>query len=159
VHATARLPMEVASPIVDLAPPVRAEAIDLLALVSHRTATPSSASVERVSEIFSNGTANFVAVLKGESLRGMCSRQETVALLGGRYGFAVCARKPIGEHLCQYDTQIKIGTPIGTVLSLVFARPNENFYDILKELDIDISGNRIQSVFDRHQRMAHYAKL
>ncbi len=129
MHATAPLPTEVAPPVVDLKPPLRAESIDLRLLVSHGTATQSSAPVENVSEIFKHGAANFVAVLEGERLSGMCSRQETAALLGGRYGFAVWARKPIGEHLCEHDTRIKVGTAIGDVLGTVFARPNGNFYD------------------------------
>jgi serine phosphatase RsbU (regulator of sigma subunit) len=129
VHATAQ-PEADGSPVrLDLRPPVRAESIDLRGLVSHRTATQSSASTESVSEIFNNGTANFVAVLEGERLLGMCSRQETAALLGGRYGFSLWARKPIAQHLCKQETRIKVAMPIGDVLRAVFARPDENFYD------------------------------
>src|SRR4030095_7436707 len=129
VHATAE-PQEVASPVaLDLRPPVRAESINLRALVSHRTATQSSATIEAVFEIFKNGIANFVAVLDGERLLGMCSRQETAALLGGRYGFSLWARKPIGPHLCRQETRIDDAMPIADVLRAVFARPDENFYD------------------------------
>jgi serine phosphatase RsbU (regulator of sigma subunit) len=129
VRATAE-PQEEASPVpLGLRPSVRAEAIDLRALVSHRTATQSVASMESVSEIFKNGIANFVAVLDGERLLGMCSRQETAGLLGGRYGFSVWARKPIGQHLCKQETRIEITMPIGDVLRAVFARPDKNFYD------------------------------
>jgi serine phosphatase RsbU (regulator of sigma subunit) len=129
VHATAQ-PGADGSPVrLDLRPPVLAESIDLRGLVSHRTATQSSASTESVSEIFNNGTANFVAVLEGERLLGMCSRQEIAALLGGRYGFSLWARKPIAQHLCKQETRIKAAMPIGDVLRAVFARPDENFYD------------------------------
>jgi serine phosphatase RsbU (regulator of sigma subunit) len=129
VHATAQ-PEADGSPVrLDLRPPVRAESIDLRGLVNHRTATQSSASTESVSEIFNNGTTNFVAVLEGERLLGMCSRQETAALLGGRYGFSLWARKPIAQHLCKQETRIKVAMPIGDVLRAVFARPDENFYD------------------------------
>ena len=125
VHATAQ-PKEEASPApLDLRPPVRTESIDLRALVSHRTATQSSATIEAVFEIFKNGTANFVAVLDGERLLGMCSRQETAALLGGRYGFSLWARKPIGQHLCKQETRIEVAMPIGDVLRAVFVRPDE----------------------------------
>jgi serine phosphatase RsbU (regulator of sigma subunit) len=119
------------SPLVpiDLRPPVRAELIDLRSLINHSTSTQSSASVESVSEIFKNGLANFVAVLDGARLLGMCSRQETAALLGGRYGFSLWARKPIGEHLCKQDTRIAVTIPIGDVLRIVFARSDESFYD------------------------------
>ena len=85
--------------------------------------------MEAVFEIFKSGIANFVAVLDGERLLGMCSRQETAALLGGRYGFSLWARKPIGQHLCKQETRIDVAMPIGDVLRAVFARPDENFYD------------------------------
>jgi serine phosphatase RsbU (regulator of sigma subunit) len=114
---------------IDFNPPVRAESIDLRVLVSHRSATQGSASVESVADMFKTGSANFVGVLDGERLLGMCSRQETAALLSGRYGFSLWARKPIRDHLCKEETRIKVGTPIGDVLRTVFARPDENFYD------------------------------
>jgi sigma-B regulation protein RsbU (phosphoserine phosphatase) len=85
--------------------------------------------MEAVFEIFKSGIVNFVAVLDGERLLGMCLRQETAALLGGRYGFSLWARKPIGQHLCKQETRIDVAMPIGDVLRAVFARPDENFYD------------------------------
>jgi hypothetical protein len=129
MHATAQRDGEVSSVAIDLTPPVRAEAIDLRVLIGHRTATQAGALVERVAEIFKAGSVNFMAVLEGQRLLGMCSRQEIAALLGGRYGFSLWARKPIGNHLCKQETRIKVGTPIGNVLRTVFARPDENFYD------------------------------
>src|SRR5262249_56373526 len=59
----------------------------------------------------------------------MWSRQETAGLLGGRYGFSLWARKPIGQHLCKQETRIEVRMPIGDVLRAVFARPDKNFYD------------------------------
>ena len=138
VHATAPPQEEAPSVPLALRPPVRADSIDLRALVGHRTATQSVASMESVSEIFKSGIANFVAVLDGERLLGMCSRQETAALLGGRYGFSLWARKPIGQHLCKQETRIKVSMPIGDVLRAVFARPDKNFYDDV--LLVDESG-------------------
>jgi serine phosphatase RsbU (regulator of sigma subunit) len=138
VPATAPRQEEPSPVPLDLRPPVRADSIDLRALVSHRTATQSVASMESVSEIFKNGIANFVAVLDGARLLGMCSRQETAGLLGGRYGFSVWARKPIGQHLCKQETRIAVTMPIGDVLRAVFARPDENFYDDV--LLVDESG-------------------
>jgi phosphoserine phosphatase RsbU/P len=129
VHATAQPKAEVCSAQLDFSPPVRADSIDLRALVSHRTATQGSASMESVSEIFKNGSANFVAVLEGERLLGLCSRRENAALLGGRYGFSLWARKPIAQHLCKQETRINVAMAIGDVLRAVFARPDENFYD------------------------------
>jgi serine phosphatase RsbU (regulator of sigma subunit) len=129
VPATAQRQEEPSPVPLDLRPPVRADSIDLRALVSHRTATQSVASMESVSEIFKNEITNFVAVLDGDRLLGMCSRQETAGLLGGRYGFSLWARKPIGQHLCKQETRIAVTMPIGDVLRAVFARPDKNFYD------------------------------
>src|SRR5262245_21855208 len=129
MQATAEANADVSSHEIDLTPPVRAESIDLRALIGHRTATQADASVENVADIFKTGSANFVAVLEGQRLLGMCSRQEIAALLGGRYGFSLWARKPVRDHLCKEETRIKVATPIGDVLRTVFARPDENFYD------------------------------
>ena len=127
--ATAQPLDEVSSVAIDLTPPVRAEAIDLRVLVGHRTATHAGASIESVADTFKTRSVNFVAVLEGQRLLGMCSRQEIAALLGGRYGFSLWARKAIRNHLCKEETRIKVATPIGDVLRTVFARPDENFYD------------------------------
>jgi sigma-B regulation protein RsbU (phosphoserine phosphatase) len=137
VHATGQPQDKNSSLPVNLHPPVRAELIDLRALISHRTRTQSGASIEKVSEIFKSGNANFIAVLEADRLLGMCSRQETAALLGGRYGFSLWARKPIGEHLCKQDTRINVAAPIGDVLRAVFARSDENFYDDVLLIDED----------------------
>ena len=129
MQATVEANAEISSLAVNFTPPVRAESIDLRVLIGHRTATEATASVESVADIFKTGSVNFVAVLDGQRLLGMCSRQEIAALLGGRYGFSLWARKPIRNHLCKQETRIKVLTPIGDVLSTVFARPDENFYD------------------------------
>jgi hypothetical protein len=115
MQATEQPPPEVSAIALDLSPPVRAESIDLRLLISHRTATQASASVESVADTFKTGSVNFVAVLEGQRLLGMCSRQETAALLGGRYGFSLWARKPIRNHLCKEETCIKDATPIGSL--------------------------------------------
>jgi hypothetical protein len=99
MQATAEANAEVSSIPIDLTPPVRAESIDLRLLISHRTATLAGASIESVADTFKAGSVNFVAVLEGQRLLGMCSRQEIAALLGRRYGFSLWARKPIRGHL------------------------------------------------------------
>jgi len=138
MQATAEANAEISSLAVNFTPPVRAESIDLRVLIGHRTATEATASVESVAAIFKTGSVNFVAVLEEQRLLGMCSRQEIAALLGGRYGFSLWARKPIRNHLCKEETRIKVATPIGDVLRTVFARPDENFYDDV--LLVDESG-------------------
>jgi len=137
MHAAPQPLPDVSLVSLDLTPPVRAESIDLRTLIIHINATQAGASVESVAEIFKTSSVNFVAVLEGQRLLGMCSRQEIAALLGGRYGFSLWARKPIRDHLCKQETRIKIATPIGDVLQTVFARPDENFYDDVLLVDAD----------------------
>jgi sigma-B regulation protein RsbU (phosphoserine phosphatase) len=129
MHTAAQPLSDVLLVSLDLTPPVRAESIDLRLLIGHRSATQADASVESVAEIFKTGSMNFVAVLEGQRLVGMCSRREIAALLGGRYGFSLWARKPIRNHFCKEETRINVATPIANVLRTVFARPDENFYD------------------------------
>jgi phosphoserine phosphatase RsbU/P len=129
MHAAAQCDEQVSPLSLDLNPPVRAESIDLRVLIGHRTATQAGAAVETVANTFKTGSVNFVAVLDGQRLLGMCSRRDIAALLGGRYGFSLWARKPIRNHLCKEETRIKVATPIADVLRTVFARPDENFYD------------------------------
>jgi serine phosphatase RsbU (regulator of sigma subunit) len=70
-----------------------------------------------------------MAVLDGERLVGICSRHRLSELLGGRYGFALWARKPIGMHLSPHETRVSVKTPIDIVLRKVFARTDDAFYD------------------------------
>ena len=99
-------PREKAPPAAfDLEVPLQDESINLAALVSHNTATQGSASMESVSEIFKRQVVNFVAVLEGERLLGMCSRQETATLLGGAlWFFALGAQANQGAPLRARNT-------------------------------------------------------
>jgi phosphoserine phosphatase RsbU/P len=118
-----------------LSAPLRADSISLSRLISHRLFVQASESVEGVYRKFESELINFIAVLDGERLIGMCSRQETAGLLGGRYGFSLWARKPIRDHLAKAETRIAADTPISDVLRTVFARPDENFYDDVLLID------------------------
>jgi sigma-B regulation protein RsbU (phosphoserine phosphatase) len=129
VHALVRAEKVVANFDRGLTAPLRADAINLGQLISHRASVQAGESVDAVYRKFQNELFNFIAVLEGERLAGMCSRQETAALLGGRYGFSLWATKPIRDHLAKVETRIAADTPIAEVLHVVFARPDENFYD------------------------------
>jgi sigma-B regulation protein RsbU (phosphoserine phosphatase) len=65
----------------------------------------------------------------GKGSSGFCSRHQISELLGGRYGFSLWARKPIGQHLSPHEIRVSVTTPIGDVLKKVFARGEDAFYD------------------------------
>jgi serine phosphatase RsbU (regulator of sigma subunit) len=119
--------------------PLRAEDIDLRTLVSHRTAVQAKDTVESAFAAFGKGNVEFVAVLDRAKLVGLCSRLQISELLGGRYGFSLWARKPIGQHVSPNEIRVLVTTPIGDVLKKVFARSDDAFYDDVLLIDEDES--------------------
>jgi sigma-B regulation protein RsbU (phosphoserine phosphatase) len=116
---------------------LRAEDVDLRTLVSHKTAVQTKDTVESVFAAFAKDHVEFTAVLDGATLFGLCSRHQISELLGGRYGFSLWARKPIGQHLSPNEIRVSVTTPIGNVLKKVFARSDESFYDDVLLVDED----------------------
>src|SRR5215471_18817915 len=114
---------------------LRADDVDLRALVSHRTAVQAKDTVESVFAAFAKANVEFIGVLDGAKLVGLCSRHQISELLGGRYGFSLWARKPIGGHLSPNEIRILVTTPIGDVLKKVFARGDDAFYDDVLLID------------------------
>jgi serine phosphatase RsbU (regulator of sigma subunit) len=114
---------------------LRAEDVDLRTLVSHRAAVQASDTVESVLAAFAKDNVEFIAVLNGSRLVGLCSRHQISELVGGRYGFSLWARKPIGQHLSPNEIRVFVTTPIADVLKKVFARGNDAFYDDILLVD------------------------
>ena len=121
---------------------LKGDEIDLRQLVSHNVSVQASTKTEEVARVFAQTNVEFLAVLEGERLVGMCSRHALSALLGGRYGFSLFARDPIQKHLRQAEIRITVGDPIGTVLATVFARATEEFYDDV--LLVDEAGRLVE---------------
>jgi sigma-B regulation protein RsbU (phosphoserine phosphatase) len=119
--------------------PLRADDVDLRTLVSHRTAVQANDTVESVFAAFAKDNVEFTAILDAGRLAGLCSRHQISELLGGRYGFSLWARKPIGQHLSPNEIRVLVTTPIGDVLKKVFARGEEAFYDDVLLVDEDQS--------------------
>jgi serine phosphatase RsbU (regulator of sigma subunit) len=115
--------------------PLRADDVDLRRLVSHRTAVQANDTVESVFAAFAKDNVEFIAILDAGRLAGLCSRHQISELLGGRYGFSLWARKPIGRHLSPNEIRVLVTTPIGDVLKKVFARGEEAFYDDILLVD------------------------
>ena len=120
---------------VEIKESLRADDIDLRTLVSHQTAVQTIDTVESVLAAFAKGNVEFIAVLNGSKLLGLCSRHQISQLVGGRYGFSLWARKPIGQHLSPNEIRVFVTTPITDVLKKVFARSNDAFYDDILLVD------------------------
>jgi len=122
---------------IDIKDSLRQEDVDLRTLVSHRTAAQVNDTVESVFTAFAKSDLEFCAILDGLRLVGLCSHHRISQLLGGRYGFALWARKPIGQHLLSKETRVSVRAPIGDVLKNVFARDDDAFYDDILLVDDD----------------------
>jgi len=102
---------------------------DLRELIRHRTAVQADQTLEDVYQLFAQHNFEFMAVLEGERLLGMCARRDIGMLLGSRYGFSLYAQKPIRSRLKPNPACVVMGTPITDVFTTVFAREENAFYD------------------------------
>lgn len=76
-----------------------AEAADLPALIGHSHAIPGTTTVEAAHTAFARHKVDYLVVLDGEQLMGVCARRDLTQLLGSRVGFALNARGPVSQHL------------------------------------------------------------
>jgi len=113
------------------------EKTDLRELIGHREAVPSDCPLEMVHKQFGTHHHEFMAVLDGARVLGVCSRQDIGMRLGARYGFALFSRKPVREYLSPAPVLVRLGQPISEVLETVFSRADESFYDDVLLLDRD----------------------
>jgi len=60
---------------------------------------------------------------------GICARREIGMLLGGRYGYALFARKPVRAHLAPSSLSVSVEMSVDEVLRAVFSRAPAQFYD------------------------------
>ena len=103
--------------------------VNLETLVTHRFAVQISQKVEDIYDLFKSNCCDFIAVMDGPRLFGLCSRQKIGMLLGSRYGFSLFARKPVAEYTKREAVRIIKGSPVSEVLATVFSRKGESFYD------------------------------
>jgi len=101
----------------------------LIGLVAHQAAVPASATVEMVQAEFAHTRYDFLAVLEGDVLLGICARRELIQQLGSRFGFALNARHAVREHLLATPLRVVAGTPLTEVFKAAASRADQEFYD------------------------------
>ncbi len=109
--------------------PPESEAVDLRTLVEHQAFVLASATVEQVQAEFARTNWNFLAVLEGGMLLGVCARRELIQQLGSRFGFALNARHSVGSHLMAAPLRVVVRTAVTTVFKAAAARADHEFYD------------------------------
>jgi len=104
-------------------------AFSLRSLVDHRESVGADMTLEDVHRRFAENGREFVAVLDGGRLLGVCARREIAMKLGARFGFALFARRPAREHMMASVLTLRETAPLPEALSSVSGRSNESFYD------------------------------
>jgi serine phosphatase RsbU (regulator of sigma subunit) len=105
------------------------EPLQIRSLVGHRESVEAGTPLEAVHKRFAENGRDFMAVLDGDRLAGVCARREIAMKLGARFGFALFARSPVREHLSPNVLTIVEGLQIREVLESVSARAEAYFYD------------------------------
>lgn len=119
----------------------------LQALVGHREFVRAGETLEAVQQRFAAGRQDFMAVIDGPRLLGLCSRGEIGTLLGARYGFALYGRAVVAQHLAPHAIQVTVDEPLPALLQAIAARRDEHFYDDV--LLVDRTGGFLGLIFVR----------
>lgn len=129
------------------ASPADSQVPQLPALVGHREFVRADETLEAVQQRFATGREDFMAVLDGRQLLGLCSRRDIGTLLGARYGFALFARATVREHPAKEAIRLTTGDSMTEVLQRISARRDEHFYDDV--LLVDAAGDFLGLIYVR----------
>lgn len=103
--------------------------LDLRTLIGHSAFVQADQLVETVQAEFARTNTDFLAVLEGTSLLGVCARRELVQALGTRFGFSLNARQPFRSQLMPAPMQVILGTPVTEVFKVAATRTDREFFD------------------------------
>jgi serine phosphatase RsbU (regulator of sigma subunit) len=103
--------------------------VDWRTLISHSEAVQATEPTDTAFERFRGHKQEYMAVLEGDRPVGVCSRREIGMLLGGRYGYALFARKPVRAHMGPTSLSVSVEMTVDAVLRAVFSRAAAEFYD------------------------------
>ncbi len=103
--------------------------MDLRSLIGHREAVLATMTVEQVQAEFTRLNIDFLAVLDGDALIGVCARRELTHTLGSRFGFSLHARQPIRAYLMNAPMKVTTVTAVTEVFKTAAARNDREFYD------------------------------
>ncbi len=104
-------------------------AVDLRTLTAHAESIPAATTVEAAQTVLADKNIDFVAVLNGSRLVGVCTRRDLAQQLGSRYGFALNARQPVSAFLMRAPLKVSTAAPITSVFKAATARGPLEFYD------------------------------
>lgn len=109
----------------------------LRSLVAHAESVSATTTVESLQAVFARKRVDFLAVIEGEKLLGLCSRRQLTQQLSSRFGFALLARQPVSGFLMAKPMMVAEDTPITSVFKTAAMREAQEFYDDVMLVDQD----------------------
>lgn len=103
--------------------------VDWRTLIGHSEAVQATEPTDTAFERFRDHKHEYMAVLDDRRPAGVCARREIGMLLGGRYGYALFARKPVRAHMAPTSLSVSVEMSVDAVLRAVFSRAAAEFYD------------------------------
>lgn len=115
--------------------PTADDAMDFRAMVAHNHTVQAGELLEEVHKRLSLMQHEYMAVLDGTKLLGLCARKQVGMTLGARFGFAMHSRKPVRDFLLSACTVISTSDSLPAALEKVFTRPDDIVFDDILLLD------------------------
>ena len=98
-------------------------------LVNHSCSVQASETLRSTFSHFNTVSHDFMVVLEGERILGICSRRAISMTLGSGYGRELYGKSPVREHLESNYITIMEGSPLVEVLSRVFSVDDSNYFN------------------------------
>jgi serine phosphatase RsbU (regulator of sigma subunit) len=117
------------------APGMDPDHVDLRTLVAHDKSVAASTTAEALQSAFEQLAVDFLSVVDGQRLLGLCSRRQLAQQLSSRYGFALYARQPASAFLMPAPLLVSDNSPITDVFKAASGREARDFYDDVALVD------------------------
>src|SRR5258708_9777982 len=118
---------------------------DLRVLIGHSEYVQATESLESVQRRFVTIQVEFMGVLDGDKLLGVCARRDLALLLSARYGFSLYARRPVSEHLVENSMSVTVDHPLTKIFQEISSREERRFYDDV--VLVDHAGKYLGMIF------------
>ncbi len=116
-------------------PPADSRFPDLRDLINHKCSIQGSETLSSTFSQINLTPHDFMAVLDGDRLLGICSRRKIGMILGSSFGRELFGKKPVREHLEPNCLTVVEGAPIVEVLSTVSSVEDQYYFNDIILLD------------------------
>ncbi len=117
-------------------PALRTETTPLTSLVHHRWTADYALPLEELEKEFRDRAVDYIALVRGGRVVGICSRAQLGTLLGSRFGFSLYASSPAYQVQVAHPLIVVENTPVRNLLDVALARPPGEFREDVAIVDL-----------------------